>query len=223
MVEALGEMGWYPVGAGENVTRSEERRGFSRHLVRFRHQNNDRLMIDDSCLEIVLLNSHDGTSSFQLYAGLFRFVCVNGLIISSDIMGRMRCRHTGDAVAQVIEGSHEIVMHLPQIAEQVGAFKKITLSLAAQQVYAEQALSLCWKTQAPITPEAVNAVRRPEDDSASLWHTFQRVQENLIKGGVRGRNRKGRLHITRPIDSVNKNVWLNKALWQLTEKTAADN
>ena len=38
--------------------------------------------------EIILINNHDGASSYQLLAGQFRFVCCNGLVIgtvSNDI------------------------------------------------------------------------------------------------------------------------------------------
>jgi hypothetical protein len=30
--------------------------------------------------EIILLNSHDGSSSYQMIPGMFRFVCTNGMI-----------------------------------------------------------------------------------------------------------------------------------------------
>ncbi|ENC93594.1 hypothetical protein ECP03018678_3198 [Escherichia coli P0301867.8] len=30
--------------------------------------------------EIILLNSHDGTSSYQMLPGYFRFVCQNGCV-----------------------------------------------------------------------------------------------------------------------------------------------
>ncbi|EEF6566847.1 DUF945 domain-containing protein, partial [Salmonella enterica] len=33
--------------------------------------------------EIILLNSHDGSSSYQMVPGLFRFICTNGLVCGS--------------------------------------------------------------------------------------------------------------------------------------------
>ena len=36
----------------------------------------------DSVPEVVFLNSHDGTSAYQLRMGIFRVVCTNGLIVS---------------------------------------------------------------------------------------------------------------------------------------------
>ncbi|MBE0472562.1 MAG: hypothetical protein IBX55_24025 [Methyloprofundus sp.] len=47
---------------------------------------------------------------------------------------------------------------------------------------------------------------------------FNRVQENLFKGGLRGRSYNGRNVRTRAIQSVSEDVKLNRALWQLTEE-----
>ncbi|MBV8275090.1 MAG: DUF932 domain-containing protein, partial [Verrucomicrobia bacterium] len=32
--------------------------------------------------EVVLVNSHDKSSAYQLHCGLFRLVCTNGMVIS---------------------------------------------------------------------------------------------------------------------------------------------
>jgi uncharacterized protein DUF932 len=41
---------------------------------------------------LILLNSHDGTSSYQLMSGVFRIVCRNGLIVSEGEAQMIRCR-----------------------------------------------------------------------------------------------------------------------------------
>lgn len=38
-------------------------------------------------------NSHDGTSSYQMIAGMFRFVCCNGMV-AGEIHNDVRVRHT---------------------------------------------------------------------------------------------------------------------------------
>jgi len=221
MVEALNDVGWFPVSAQENHTRLPDRWGFTRHVVRFCRQDDAVPMVGDSFPELVLMNSHDGTSSFQLHAGLFRIACANGMVVANKDMGQIRRRHTGDAVGQVIEGSYEIVTELPRIAGKVETFNQIELSPAEQEIYAESALELRWdRGKAPITPTVVNRSRREEDSRDTLWLTFQRVQENLIRGGQRGRASTGRRLTTRAVSSVDGNVKLNKALWQLTERMA---
>jgi hypothetical protein len=50
--------------------------------------------------------------------------------------------------------------------------------------------------------------------------TLNRVQENMIRGGVRGRNVNGGRMSTRAVNSVTENVRLNKALWTLADEMA---
>ena len=47
--------------------------------------------------EIILLNSHDGSSSYQMIPGMFRFVCTNGMICGQTF-GEIRVPHKGDVV-----------------------------------------------------------------------------------------------------------------------------
>ncbi|HHR0987393.1 TPA: DUF932 domain-containing protein, partial [Klebsiella oxytoca] len=47
--------------------------------------------------------------------------------------------------------------------------------------------------------------------------TYQRIQENLIKGGLNGRNAKGGRTHTRAIKGIDCDVKLNRALWVMAE------
>ena len=60
--------------------------------------------------------------------------------------------------------------------------------------------------------------RRFEDRRDDLWTTFNRLQENLVKGGLEGRSRNGRATRTRPVNGIDQNVKLNRALWVLAEE-----
>jgi len=51
-----------------------------------------------------------------------------------------------------------------------------------------------------------------------LWNTLQRVQENVIRGGLAGRSAQGRKLQTRPVASIDRGVSLNRALWTLAEE-----
>jgi hypothetical protein len=71
---------------------------------------------------------------------------------------------------------------------------------------------------APVTAEQLIEARRPEDLDHSLWTTFQRVQENALRGGQAGRSAQGRRLHTRPVASIDRSVSLNRALWVLAEE-----
>ncbi len=49
-------------------------------------------------------------------------------------------------------------------------------------------------------------------------HTQIRIPENMMKGGLRGRNRSGRTTTTRPVNGIDQSVKLNRALWVLAEE-----
>lgn len=72
----------------------------------------------------------------------------------------------------------------------------------------------------PIKPDDILEARRTEDAGSTLWQVFGRTQENLFKGGLRGRSTSGRATRTRAINSVTEDVRLNRALWKLTERFA---
>jgi len=221
MIEGLRGEGWLPVHAEESRVRLPDRKGYSKHLLRFRRFDGGVPMIGDSAPEIVLVNSHDGSCAYQIHAGLFRLVCSNGMIIADADMGQVRRRHTGDAVGEVIEGTCEIVESLPRIAGKVDTFQSIELEPREQRAFADAALGLRWDgAGAPVVADALIRPRRVADLENDLWTTYQRVQENLMKGGLSGKTANGRRTTTRAVKSVDVNVKLNKALWLLTEKMA---
>ena len=74
-----------------------------------------------------------------------------------------------------------------------------------------------------VNDQALQAARRPEDIGHSLWTTFQRVQENVIRGGQPGRSAQGRRLQTRPVGSIDRSVSLNRALWMLAEEMRKGN
>lgn len=84
VIDVLAKNGWMPVKASEVHARGE-RIGFQKHLIRFRKSNQGIIKKDDIFPEIVLFNSHDGSASFQISAGLFRMICSNGLILQKQI------------------------------------------------------------------------------------------------------------------------------------------
>jgi hypothetical protein len=62
VIDDLGQLGWHP----EVITGSRSN-PVAKHLIRFRQSE----IVGPETPEIVLVNSHDGLSSFQLKAGIF--------------------------------------------------------------------------------------------------------------------------------------------------------
>ena len=77
----------------------------TKHMLRLRHASQ---INGDEANEVVLINSHDGTSSYQMLAGMFRFVCQNGLVCG-DTFADVRVHHKGNVIDHVIEGAYEVL------------------------------------------------------------------------------------------------------------------
>lgn len=225
VLQGLRNEGFEVVKAGQTRCRDEGKTAFTKHLLRLRHPDASRLVaVGDEIPEIVLVNSHDGTSSYQLSAGWFRLVCLNGLVVASSTIDDVKVRHSGNVVDNVIEGSCRVIENLKQIAPIVESYRGIQLDRREQHALATAAIELRWGSDpetgnslAPVTAEKLLAPRRIADRNADLWTTFNVVQENLIKGGLAGKNATGRNTSTRAVAGVDANVRLNKALWTLAE------
>lgn len=218
VLDGLRREGFQPFEVRQTRCRDEGKRDFTKHLIRLRHA--DAITNQGEVPEIVLLNSHDGTSSYQLLAGLFRFVCSNGLI-AGDICNDIRVRHSGRVVDDVIEGSYRVLDNIKLVQDRVEQYKAVDLSAPEQTAFAQSAALLRWdEDKVPVDADKILGVRRWEDRKADLWTTFNRAQENLLNGGLRGRTTTGKRTTTRAVGGVNENVKLNKALWTLADSLA---
>ncbi|WP_424590930.1 DUF932 domain-containing protein [Buttiauxella sp.] len=94
----------------------------------------------------------------------------------------------------------------------------ITLTPENQHAYARAALTYRYgEEHHPITQTQVLSARRWEDEKSDLWNTFQRVQENLIKGGLNARSAQGKRRHTRANQGIDGDIKLNRALCVLAE------
>lgn len=212
----LREEGFQPFMVAQTRVRNEDRRDFTKHMIRLRHANQ---INDAEANEIVLLNSHDGTSSYQLLAGLLRFVCQNGLVFG-DTVADVRVPHKGDVAGSVIEGAYEVLSGFDRVKESRDAMRAITLNDGESEVFARAALALKYDDPdkpAPITESQILMPRRHDDRRPDLWSVFNRTQENLTQGGLRGRSANGRRQQTRPVQGIDQNIRLNRALWLLAD------
>lgn len=218
VLDGLRKEGFQPFEVRQTKVRKEDKRDFTKHMVRLRHP--DALGDNAEVPEIILINSHDGTSSYQLLAGFFRMVCSNGLI-SGNVVNDVKVRHTGNIIDNVIEGSYRVLDNIEAIGERIETYKSIMLERPQQLAFAKAAVALRWGDHPPVhEAEQLIMPRRIEDDTSTLWSTFNRAQENLIKGGLSGRSVSGRRTRTRAVGSVNEDVKLNRALWTLADQLA---
>ena len=225
VLRGLRKEGFEPFMVAQGQSRVEGKAEFTKHMIRMRHAG--QVQTRPEANEIILINSHDGASSYQMLAGMFRFVCCNGLVVG-EVVDDIRIPHKGNIQGEVIEGAFRVLDEFEAVSEHTEAMKALQLAPPEEVAFATAALALRFGERtveetgghrpAPVTAEQLIEARRPEDIGHSLWTTFQRVQENVIRGGQPGRSAQGRRLQTRPVGSIDRGVSLNRALWMLAEE-----
>ena len=223
LVEVMEQEGFYPVSASQVKVRknAELRKQFAKHAIVFR---DSKVNQDTGCAaQIVIVNSHDGSTSYRIYFGLYRFVCANGLMVGSEFASQRIC-HKGDknTITEIIDISRKFVENASNVNAQIEKWNTIELPHEKQVEFAQKAMDEKWgdsKAKENYKPEDFLEAHNVEDtDNNSLWSVFNKVQENMMKGNVQGQNDKGRRVRTRPVRNINKNINMNKFLWNLAEE-----
>lgn len=220
VVDGLRKEGFMPFSACQSKSRIEGKSEFTKHMIRFRKVGQ---ILEPEASEIILINSHDGTSSYQMLAGMFRFVCQNGMV-TGDTIEDIRVPHRGNIVDNVVDAAYTVVDQFDKANESMSVMKDTELTRPEQEIFAKAALSLKYgeeeEKQPPISPNQLLLPKRYQDNNNDLWSKFNVVQENLMRGGQRGRSATGKKITTRPVQSIDNNVKLNRALWILADEMA---
>jgi len=218
VVEMFRANSWYPIEAKENFVRISANQGYQKHLIRFRHIN-DFLTKKDEAIEIVLTNSHNRTSSFIIQAGVFRFICGNGLVVANSLFEKRSIRHIGFKEIAVKKSIEQIVANIDKINNKIALYKQIELNPTEQLSLAKVAKEIRFKPYQEVEISNLLQSHRKEDNANDLWRVFNRLQENSIRGGVKGKNIiTGRNFTSKPIKSIDSLISINEKLFDLTDK-----
>ena len=217
VLAGLRKEGFEPFMACQSLCRDQGKREHTKHMMRLRHASQINA---GEANEIVLINSHDGSSAYQMIAGVYRYVCSNGMVFG-ETRNDVRLRHSGDIVDNVIEGAFKVLDDFEMVDESRQGMQALSLNAGEQGAFARAALAIKYDTEtapAPIPEAQVLDVRRMQDDAPDLWTTLNRVQENLVQGGLRARSATGRRTRTRAVQGIDQNIKLNRALWVLAQE-----
>src|SRR6476620_4231194 len=103
VVRGLAKEGFGVVGAKQSLTRVPGKAPYTKHLLRIRKLDSDAsYSVGDTVAEMLLKNANDGTSVYDLFAGLFRIACLNSKVSQIGTIDSVKVRHTGkDIVGKV--------------------------------------------------------------------------------------------------------------------------
>jgi hypothetical protein len=232
IVRGLEKEGFGVVGAKQSLTRVPGKAPFTKHLLRIRKMDADAsYSVGDTVAEMLLKNANDGTSVYDLFAGLFRIACLNSLVSQIGTIDSVKVRHTGDVMSKVIDGTFTVVENAKLALAAPAQWSQIKMDREESLALAEAAREIRFGDENGVVDSPIQAVqlltaRRTEDaDRTNLWTNFNVIQENVIRGGLRGvridteTNRRRRMS-TRGVNGIDQDVKLNRALWTLAAKMA---
>lgn len=226
VIDGMVLEGFVPTRAMQSRSRDASKREHTKHAIWFRRADAVP-QLGGLYPEVMLVNSHDGSSAFQLYAGLLRLVCLNGLL-AGEVSEVARVHHKGNAVQNVIDASFTVIEDSRRAVDNAHRLSEIRLNHGQQLAFATAAHQLRFEGSA--IGEAIRApellrIRRAEDQSPDLFTTLNVVQENVIRGGLRGWQRSEQVRpmrrvTTREVKSIDQNTALNRALATLADEMA---
>ncbi len=221
VIDAMRDSGFEPVEVRQSRRRDTDRMPFTKHMMKFRPAGKIKgILCGDVVPQVVMLNSHDRSSGFHLHAGLYRLVCSNGLMVSDGAsVEPIKVPHTARMVQNVLDRSKELIKCMDGVYRLREDMLSTMLSEKQALAFATQALTVRPPRVAAPDPASLLEARRPEDEEMSLWHIFNRVQENMLRGGLTTTAENGKQVTTRGIGRIERDVQINSGLWSLAAQT----
>lgn len=218
------------VAVGQQFSRSRDPKG-QEHFMRFRLPKSMELTkVGDSKPELVIMNSHNGRSTLRAYAGIFRLICANGMVIADKTFGKITLRHFGtennyEAFSQVLDG---MAVNFNRLDQRMQALDELLLSPGRQTAMARKLMKARgvpdW-VEPKMVLEARRDIERPnEDGTRSVWKTYNVLQESLAEArDIQFARAGARTRSLRPLVGARSQVLVNEKLWSAMEEYVGKN
>lgn len=221
VAEKMMDLGFTIAGAQIPQFRTKSGR-YRAHLVDFRPPVEYQDLLPKTptgeVSRVLFVNSYDGSKKATLQAGVFRFACANGLIIGeTDFKEEVLHKNLeeGDflrVIDRAVEGAKKGVDHVQKL-------KDMILTPEEAREMAKRALKVRFGSSFSVKPETALIPRRAEDLNSDLWTVWNRLQENLMDGGLPGLDENGNMKRSRPISQLSRMLRMNQDLWDILIET----
>jgi hypothetical protein len=222
LIQELLEKGWVVHLQTEALVRNPKKLGFQRHMIIF---NNKEYKNSEGNLQIVVRNAHDTSCSVEIFSGFMRITCANQLFTKDLGTGSLiRVRHVGtDVQERVMKGFQSMINFLPTYDKIIRNLQHHVFTHTAMNEFAMRAALLRFGEDSEIADkirtEDVLQVRRKSDEGNSAWKVYNRVQENLVQGGlpypIQRKSGLSAIAYTRRLRSLNTLPEFNDSLMDL--------
>jgi len=175
--------GFKTVGYNQANVRKKEKANYQKHMVMLEAEDSKMF---DGTLRIVLFNSNDRSTSIRMYLGYYRDACANDVVFGDDLMEPVMIKHTRqDWRSSVKEMADNYLSAKQQTEDMIDRMRTKKLSYGDIYKLTEKVSNDIWKGSGSILDHTQFANAQREDDlGKDLWHTYQRIQCNLLQGGV---------------------------------------
>lgn len=233
LLPIMADYGYFPMQAAQKKSRKGETQ-HSSHMLSFAKTYHTEEVVGAVRPEIILYNSHDGSSSVRLFAGCFRFICSNGIVAGDGFQSRIQ--HSVRAITGFEDMLRNTVDALPTLMERIEKLRQVTLTYSQAQAMARAGVQTRWdmfNTEELVKqPNGVYAteatvrdalkVQRNEDDYMDAFTVFNRIQEAVVRGNafvksLTEKNNEGIMRKARPINSVSEGIRINSELWDIAD------
>lgn len=207
-----------------NKVRKQSKQGFQKHRLIMDHPSLLNVGQNDGKAQLLVTNSHDGTSGIVFQLGFFRMVCSNGLVLGKSFSS-ISIRHTGlDIDRKIDEAIVEIAAQCERLKTSIEKMKSTKLDSAQIVSLEKKALA----SRLELVESDIIAVNTPinriEDQNNDLFTVYNRIQEGIIRGGtvvLHKKDNKEALTKVRALRGIDSSTKVNKNLFDLVETLIA--
>ena len=220
IVQEFLDRGWEIRTAKQKTARNPDRQATKKHYIILQNPSMKvNVNGEELAPEAILINAHDRTAAYRIKLGIIRFLCWNGLVASKASFADYRFTHS-NIKESALDNFHEyFAAKVPDIIESVRSWADVMLNRDDADHFIEEALTLRFPIARTVNFQDISFVRRQEDNSSSLWHIYNRVQENLTLGGFRATNPdNNKTRTVRAIKDPDRNMRFNEDLWDLASR-----
>lgn len=160
--------------------------GFQKHAVICELPDSE--MIDGTKMNIIIFNSNDRSTSLKIFMGTLRMACSNQMVWGEELVSPVSIRHTKKDWKEDISymmDEYEIIkleteeMIQTMLDTEVGLTKTLEIiTRVHNEILTPDIVGTIFD------PMQLNKAHRPEDTGSNAWHLFNRIQYNIINGGI---------------------------------------
>ena len=182
---------------------------FAKVLVRMRNRHYDADK-QSFAPEVIVLDSHDGSSPLRTLVGAIKFACMNGVIAGNFIYERSYIHHVPELMSQVRLDLDDLDKATDTLIQRIAKMREHKVTYAERLLLADTAVKTRYGEKkdgsfVADVRQVMLQVRRSEDNDNDLFTAMNVVQENVLRGGGYYTTNNRVQHI-RAITQVDRNV-----------------